>query len=450
MSDIPGSEPGSVKKIFAWLIGPAIIMTAGIMGAGSTVSLVSSGCYFRYELLWAVLLSLPAIIVAQDTASRFGAAGGIGTMQLIDRETFKGLKWIILLPALMGAIIANIGQLGAMSAAAVNFINLAAGKTLISTSPSTTVNMLLYLPLAGFTILVNAFGGYKRIEKLLAYLLFIVIFSFLIVAVQAFFRYNEVVRMFKGLVPHLPADLIGQTAEGETVKRSSLIFFAAIIGGGVAATAILSYPYFMKEGGYDRSNIRNAFKKHLVTYGILLGLYSLILMVAGGFALNGQPGFAGFEGARSMGVALQSALGPVGTIFFSLGLFICGFNTLTVVSQLCSYFILDAFGKNWRFNKENKLFLVPFLSFIILPALIGAFWHYPNMLKVVIGMVFGSIITPTSIFLLIYLANKKSLMGDLKASLIRNIFLIYTLLLTLFTGTLGLIGFWKNFSEIFK
>jgi manganese transport protein len=450
MNNVSDSELKPLKKFFMWLVGPAIVMTAGIMGAGSTVSLVSSGCYFKYELLWAVVLSLPAVVVAQDTAARFGAAGGIGTMQLIDRETFIGLKWIILIPALLGAILANIGQLGAMAAAAVNFINLAAGKTLISTSPTTFENMLLYIPLAIFAILIGAFGGYKRIEKLFAYLLVIVLISFLIVAIQAFLHYREIILMLKGLLPNLPPDLVGQTAEGETVRRSSIIFFAAIIGGGLAMTAILSYPYFMAEGGYDRSNVKQAFNKHLMTYGVLFGVYSVILLVAGGFALNGQPGFAGFQGARTIGMALQSALGPVGTVFFSIGLFICGFTTLTVLAQLCSYFILDAIGKDWRFTKENKWFLIPFLSFIIIPALIGSFWHYPNILKVVIGMVFNSIITPTTIILLLYLANKKSLMGDLKASVTRNIFLVYTMALILFTCILGFIGFLKNFSEIFK
>ena len=450
MNQVADSELKPLKRFFMWLMGPAIIMTAGIMGAGSTVSLLSAGCYFKYALLWAAVLSLPAVIVAQDTAARFGAAGGIGTMQLIDRETFIGLKWVILIPALLAAILANIGQLGAMSAAVVNFINLAAGKTLISTSPSTMVNMLLYFPLAIFAILISAFGGYKRIEKLFAYLLVIVLVSFLIVAVQAFLHYQEIILMFKGLVPNLPPDLVGQTAEGETVRRSSVIFFAAIIGGGIAVTAILSYPYFMTEGGYDKSNVKQVFKKHLMTYGLLFGVYSVILLVAGGFALHGQSGFAGFQGPQTMGMALQSVLGPVGTIFFSIGLCICGFTTLTVLAQLCSYFILDALGKEWRFTKENKWFLVPYLSFIIIPAFIGSFWHYPNMLKVVIGMVFNSIVTPTSFILILYLVNKKSLMGDLKASVSRNIFLVYALALTLFTGVLGFIGFWKNFSEIFK
>jgi len=108
MNHSADSELTPVKRFFMWLVGPAIIMTAGIMGAGSTVSLLSAGTYFKYALLWAALLSLPAVIVAQDTAARFGAAGGIGTMQLIDRETFIGLKWIILIPALLAAILANM------------------------------------------------------------------------------------------------------------------------------------------------------------------------------------------------------------------------------------------------------------------------------------------------------------------------------------------------------
>ncbi len=442
-------KPKSTKNVLKWLIGPAVVMIAGIMGAGSTVSLLSSGCYFKYTLLWAVLLSLPAIIVAQDTASRIGTASNLGMMRLIDRETFKGLKWIIIIPVLFTAMSANMGQLGAMAAALTNFINLAAGKTLISSSPSTITNILLFLPLIALVILVNATGGYKRIEKLLFYLLFVVLFSFLIVAVQAFFHADEILLMLKGLNPKLPPDVVGTSAEGKEVVRSSLVFASAIIGGGVASTAILSYPYFTREGGFDRSNIKAAFKKHLVTYGLLFGIYSLVLLVAGGFALNGQPGYVGFQGAQEMGIALQGILGPLGTVFFSLGLFICGFNTLTVVSLLCSYFILDALGKEWRFTKENKLFLVPFLTFIIVPALISSFWHYPNMLKVVIAMLINTIITPLTLILLIYLANKKSLMKEFRASFARNMFLVYTMGLAFFTIFIAVKGLWAQLSKIF-
>jgi manganese transport protein len=442
-------KSGVLRRTIQWLIGPAVVMTAGIMGAGSTVSLLSSGNYFQYSLLWAVLLSLPAIITAQDTASRIGSAADIGMMQLIDRETVKGLKWVIIIPVLLIAISANMGQLGAMASALTNFINLAAGKMLVSSSPSTGVNMLLFLPLMLLVILANITGGYKRIEKLMFYLLFVVLFSFLIVAVQAFLHAREILLIIQGFVPRLPPDLIGRAADGTPVVRSSLVFAAAIIGGGVASTAILSYPYFTREGGYDRTNIKLAFRKHLITYGVLFGIYSLVLMVAGGYALYGQPGYAGFQGAQEMGMALKGVLGPFGTIFFSLGLFICGFNTMTVISQLCSYFVLDALNKNWRFSKDNTLFRIPFLTFIILPALISSFWRYPNMLKVVIAMVINTIVTPLTMVLLIYLANKKSLMGEFKASPLRNVFLAYTMALALFTGFIAVKGLWSQFSNIF-
>lgn len=443
------SKKMSIKYIIKWLIGPAIVMTAGIMGAGSTVSLLSAGTYFKYQLLWVVFLALPAIIVAQDTASRIGTATELGMMKLIEKESFKGLKWIIIVPVLFIAIGANVGQLGAMASALANFINLGAGQNLIPTSPSTWLNLILFFPLAVLVILANATGGYKRIEKLLFYLLFVVLISFVIVAFQAFLHAKEIILMLKGLVPSIPENVIGESASNKEAIRSSLVYISAIIGGGIASTAILSYPYFTKEGGFNRSNIKSVFKKHLVTYGLLFGIYSVVLLIAGGYALHGLPGYIGFQGAQEMGMALKGVLGPLGTIFFSLGLFICGFNTLTVVSQLCSYFILDALGKNWRFTKENKLYLVPFLSFIIIPVFISAFWHYPNMLKVVIAMMINTIVTPLTMILLIYLANKKSLMGEYAASPIRNFFLIYAMSVALFTSYIAVKGLWSQFNQIF-
>ena len=61
-----------------------------------------------------------------------------------------------------------------------------------------------------------------------------VLVSLFVVAVNAFFHISEILLMLKGLIPLLPADEVGKTTEGQEVVRSSLIFFAAIIGGGIA------------------------------------------------------------------------------------------------------------------------------------------------------------------------------------------------------------------------
>ncbi len=51
-----------LRKLAALLIGPAAIMAAGSMGAGTTGSLVLGGAWFRYDLLWVVLLTIPLFV----------------------------------------------------------------------------------------------------------------------------------------------------------------------------------------------------------------------------------------------------------------------------------------------------------------------------------------------------------------------------------------------------
>ncbi len=428
-----------LRKIFhpiAAIIGPAAVMAAGIMGAGSTVSTLAAGCWFGYTLLWAVFISLPAIVVCQDTASRIGAVSGSkGMMRLIADEMHPVIMWLLVLPLLGISIITNIGQLGAMAAAIGNVVNVIGRREIVPSNPDTWTNVAIIAPLICVVLAVNAFGGYKRIEKLLTFLLCVVLVSFLIVAIQAFFHWEEIEKIFRGLWPKLPADV---PYAADKVRRS-FISFGSIVGGGIAATAILSFPYFTREGGYNLDNIRAKFRRHVLLFGVVFGVYSLILMVAGGYALYPLPRSAGFEGAGQMGQALERALGPAGTIFFSIGLFICGFNTLTVVAQLASYFILDCAGRNWRFEKGNRLFLVPFILFMAVPAFFAAVWNFPNMLKVVIAMVCNCLVSPLAIVVIMVLINKLSLTGPLKASLLRNVFLVYSLGLVVFTAVLAVI-----------
>ncbi|MBN1351392.1 divalent metal cation transporter [candidate division KSB1 bacterium] len=441
---------GMAARFFKWLIGPAAVMTAGIMGAGSTVSLLSSGCYFGYALIWAVAISLPVVVVCQDSASRIGlVSGGKGMMQLIAEQLSPVVKWAIIIPILFTAISANSGQLGAMASAVSNIINIISGREIIATSAPVWVKVLMFLSLAILCFVLNLTGGYKRVERLFSILLLVILISFSIVAIRAFFHWEEVKLMFSGLMPRIP-DEVRYLKDGIEKSRSGLVFASAIIGGAVASTAILSFPYFTTEGGYKREDVKSQFKKHVITLGVIFGIYSVILLIAGAFTLHKLPASATFEGASQMSLALKDALGPFSSFLFSIGLFICAYTTLIILAQLATYFVLDALGRDWRFSKDNRLFLIIFSLFIILPAVIGAFWKYPDLLKVVIGMVINTLITPFTLIILIVMMNKNSLMGDSKASATRNLFLAYSLIIGIFTSYMAIRGLWSDFAAIFK
>lgn len=438
---------GLSRRLFAplaALVGPAAVMTAGIMGAGSTVSLVTAGCYFEYSLLWVVLASLPVIVVCQDAASRIGLLSGEkGMMRIISDQIHPGVMWFMVLPLLFTCITANIGQLGAMTAGASSLINQAAGREVIPATLSVAGRYAFFVSLAVLCILINATGGYKRTEKILSYLLFVVLVSFALVAFRAFLDLDEVLKMTEGLIPSIPEDVVSPSG----AVRKGFVSFAAIFGGGVAATAILSFPYFTTEGGYTSEGVKSQFRKHVILLGGVFGFYSCILLIAGGYALHPLEGSADFEGAGQMGQAL-AVLGSVGPVLFAVGLIICAYTTLIVVAQLAAYFVLDALGRNWRFEKENLPFRAVFALFILLPAILGPQWNFPELLKVVISMVVNTLVAPFAIILITYLINKKDFAGNLRASPIRNLFLFYSIAVAVFTCIRSAVGSYEALKNL--
>ena len=70
-------------------IAPTAVMAAGTMGAGAIASFLLAGTWFRYDLLWVILLMLPVFVVSADSASRIGALNpdrGLFTVVLVGEK----------------------------------------------------------------------------------------------------------------------------------------------------------------------------------------------------------------------------------------------------------------------------------------------------------------------------------------------------------------------------
>ena len=58
--------------LFAKLVGPAALTTAGMIGAGAVATRLLAGAWFGFDLLWVALAIVPMVIVTLDSASRVG------------------------------------------------------------------------------------------------------------------------------------------------------------------------------------------------------------------------------------------------------------------------------------------------------------------------------------------------------------------------------------------
>jgi Mn2+/Fe2+ NRAMP family transporter len=433
-------------RLVAAFVGPAAVMTAGIMGAGSTSALVLAGAWFRYDLLWLTLIILPPLVICLDSGARIGIMSkGKGMLSIIRDEIHPAVTWFVIVVMVLFNLFVNMGQMSVMTESLLAIFSWykpgaeATAEAVQSYQLATIASSVL---LAVVVLYLLLGGGYARAQKAMTVLLFLMFACFLIVALRSL---EEIGALMAGLVPVIPADL---PVPGTDRVRDAFGSIMAIAGGALAAAPLLSYSYFHADDDARPEDMPRYFWKSVLNLGGLFGLYSVMVLVAGGYALYPLENHASIqtvgEAGRVLTRALPAGLGALSPKIFGLGLFLCGFTTLIVVAQLMCYFILDTFKMNWRYTKENKPFRALLIFWIAVPSVLAPFWQFPALLKIILLMGVNIVIVPIAMVIIIYLINKRSVMGDHTANAGRNVLLAASLVLSLWLASAKLPDYWSQ------
>lgn len=432
----PALSLGWIVAAFGRFVGPAALTAAGMIGAGAVATRLLAGAWFGFELLWVALIVVPMVVFTLDSASRVGVlSGGRGMLEMVRTEIGAWLAWAIFLPTALVNVVVNMSQMSAMVEGAYG----AAGSLPPSGADSGAGLLLVTLVLTGLTVAAAVKGGYKQMERIMTALLIVILICFIVVALKGLADWRTWVALGRGLVPSVPADL---PVFGEARVRSGFTQIMAIAGQALPPAVFLSYGYLATNSGYTPADIKRAFRKTVSHLGVVWGLFSVVVIVAGATALHAVytgegPGFLGVVhysqiesipvAGKVLGPAFPGALGFLAPRFFSLGLIAAAFTTLISVSLTMTYFCLDIARKNWRFTDDNRLFKVVFATWIMVPALIAPFWQLPALLKAILAMVGNLLLAPVAVLVILYFVNQKSL-GEFRAGVGRNLVLGATLL----------------------
>jgi Mn2+/Fe2+ NRAMP family transporter len=418
-----------VVKLFRSILGPAAVMAAGSMGAGAVASLVLAGAWFRYDLLWVVLLVLPVFVISVDSASRIGFLNrDQGMLSLVRRYVHPSIAWLILAINVPVHILIIMGQMSVMTS------SLGAVPGLAAAADSQWGQVLLSFLCAVLVLWLVLSRGYDRMQKVMTGMMLVMFLCFLVVALRAF---TEAGAIIAGFVPGIPDDL-AVPGEGRRIASSSMI---AIIGTAIAPAALLGMPYLtgnaLREGGDDTMRqLKANLRQSVINLGLIYGFYSALVLIAGGFALYSLPNNATIDSVTEAGKVFGGAFPPgmafIGPIVFSIGVFIAAMTTLVIAAQVLCYFCLDMFGKDWRFTSGNRLFHYLLILFVLVPALLAPFWEFPALLKVVLLMGINVVVIPLVMGVVIYLSNRDEVVGKFRAEWWRNGVLVAGLLISLF------------------
>jgi Mn2+/Fe2+ NRAMP family transporter len=319
----------------------------------------------------------------------------------------------------------------------------------IEDSPS-----LLVVTIAATAVTLGAavLGGYKRVEKIMTALLLVILVSFLVVAIKGFLDWTTWPALAAGLVPSVPADV---PVLADTRVRSGFTQIVAIAGQALPPSVMLAYGYLAANAGQAKGDLKRAFRKTVQNLGVVWGLFSVMVIVAGATALHATytgsgPTYLGVShysqiesipvAGQVLGPAFPGALSFLAPRFFSIGLIAAAFTTLISVSLTMTYFCLDMAGKDWRFTPDNRLFKIVFAFWITLPSILAPFWKLPALLKAILAMAGNLALAPIAILVILYFVNRPA-MGEFRAKTGRNLVLVVTAVFATALVVNGVLGY---------
>lgn len=434
--------------VFARLVGPAALTAAGMIGAGAVATRLLAGAWFGFDLLWVALYVVPMVVFTLDSASRVGVlSGGRGMFEMIRSDLAVWLAWFIFVPTVLVNVIVNMSQMSAMVEGAYG----AFGRLPPPNATEGAGLIVVTVVLTAITLGAAVFGGYKRMERIMTGLLVVILVCFIVVAIKGLLDWRTWPALAAGLVPQIPADI---PVVGSTRTRSGLTQVMGIAGQALPPSVFLAYGYLAANSGQTAADIRASFRKTIQNLGVIWGLFSVVVIVAGTTALHNVytgsgPSYLGVShfsqiesipvAGQVLGPAFPGALGFLAPRFFSAGLVAAAFTTLISVSLTMTYFCLDMARRDWHFTRSNRVFQFVFAAWIAIPALVAPFWYLPSLLKAILAMVGNLLLAPVAVAVILYFVNQPRL-GEHRAGTGRNVVLVVTALFALVLLVNALIG----------
>ncbi len=374
-----------MKSIFK-NIGPGTLIAAAFIGPGTVTVCTIAGVTYGFTLLWAMLISIIATIVLQEMALRLGLVGGKGLAETITNQiSSRPLRWLAI-GLIIGAIL--IGN------AAYEAGNISGGvlglETLLDTTTfnisGLTINYLsIIIGITAFILLY--IGNYKIIERFLVGLVIIMSLSFLI---TAFITKPNLVEVIKGLlIPKVP--------------QRGVLTIIALIGTTVVPYNLFLHASLVKEKWNGITDLKAA-RNDLFFSIILGGIVSIAIIIT---ATNGKGGLV--TNASDLAIGLEPLYGSFATYFLSIGLFAAGITSAITAPLAAAYVARGCFG--WDANlKSNKFRSV--WGLILLLGVIFSSVGFKPITIITFAQVANGILLPVIAGFLIWIVNKKEVLGS--------------------------------------
>lgn len=382
-----------LKKYF----GPSTLVTAAFIGPGTLTVCTISGVNHGYSLLWVLLFATLSTIILQEMAARLGLITQKGLGEAIRSEISHPIfKYVSICLVFIAIIIGNAAyEAGNISGASLGLSGVFGGSNIWP------------MVIGVFALIILLVGKFKLMERILIGLVLIMSFVFLVTAIVVKPNFSEIL---SGLfVPSL--------------NSSNQLAILGLIGTTVVPYNLFLHASAVSKKWNDPSELSSLRKENAVAIG-LGGLISMAIVITSASAV-----FSGdISGINEMAIQLEPLLGRWAHYFLAAGLFAAGISSAITAPLAAAYTAKGIFGWNGN-EKEWKFRCIGIV--VLLIGTLSSMLGYKPVSVIQVAQIANGILLPVIVFFLVYISNKKSLLGKYVNKTWQNALALLVILISL-------------------
>ena len=402
---------------------PGIFLLGFNIGTGSVTSMAKAGATYGMSLLWTIVASCLATFLLIMVYGRYTLVTGETALQAFRKHIHPAVGIFFILALTAGVSGSVMGVMGIVAE-----ISFEWSKTMVDGGIAPLYFAMFYIALV-YYIFWN--GKTQFFERSLAVIVAIMSACFIL---NFFIMMPPPVDIVKGLIPNLP-DVPADQGKGP------FLVIASMVGTTVFSGLFIIRTTLVKEAGWTINDMKKQRNDAIVSVAMMFIISGSIMAAAAG-TLHAEG--LGLTKASQMIELLEPLVGAFATSIFAVGIIAAGVssqfpNVLMLPWLLCDY------------NQSKREMTLPryrvMVFLISLLGLVVPIFEARPIFVMIVSQAFQSIILPVTVLCILYLGNRRDLMGEHKHTTGTNIFLGAILLFSIVTTSMGVRGVWQLISS---
>jgi len=388
--------------------GPGVLVAAAFIGPGTVTVCTITGATYGFTLLWAMVLSILATIVLQEMAARIGLISGNGLAAVIKQSIANPASRTLAILLMLSAI--------AVGNAAYEAGNISGGVLGIQalgfegafTIGERTLNIWSFV-IGSIAAVLLYIGNYKVLERVLVALVIFMSLAFILTAIVT---KPDFISVLKGsLIPTFP--------------EGSILTIVALVGTTVVPYNLFLHASLVSEKWKGKEALTAA-KRDTIVSVILGGAVSMAIMICAA-AIQGSEITSAADLARS----LEPLFGDYARYFIGIGLGAAGLTSAITAPLAAAYVVQGCLG--WDKKLTSAKFRAVWMTILILGVLFSSLGYKPVEI-IQFAQLANGILLPVIAAYLIWIVNKRKVLGDFVNTPFQNVIAIAIWIIVLVLG----------------